>query len=146
MKKIALLLAIVAFTGLSVGLYLYFKPVKNLTKEKADYAIASPAEAEQMAQALLQNQAFYYGKIFEWTGRISEISLDENGGGYLLIETPGTKLLINAQLDFRVKNVNFQPGDACTIRGEFTGLEEDMIDSEVLIIYFKQSVIIQPTV
>ncbi|MFN4298520.1 MAG: hypothetical protein ACK4EX_02190 [Thermaurantimonas sp.] len=146
MKKMAIILAILAFTGLSVGLYLYFKPVKNLTKEKADYAIATAAEAEEIAQALLQNQAFYYGKIFEWTGRILEISLDENGGGYLLIEIPDTKLLINAQLDFRVKNLNIQSGEVYTIRGEFTGLEEDLIDPNALIIYFKQSIVIQPSI
>ncbi|GCD76696.1 hypothetical protein JCM31826_01780 [Thermaurantimonas aggregans] len=145
MKKLVILIAVLALIGLSAGLYLYFKPVKNLTEAKADYTLVTSAEADEIAQALLQNQAFYYGKIFEWTGRILEIALDEKGGGYLLLEIPDTKLLINAQLDFRVRNVNIQSGEVCTIRGEFTGLEEDLIDPDALIIYFKQSVVIQPT-
>ncbi|GCD79807.1 hypothetical protein [Schleiferia thermophila] len=142
-KLIWILLALIAL-AIAAGLYLYFKPVKDLTKSKPDFWFDDLRQLNEVLPNIENNPGAYIGKIFEISGNVTEYSAEPHGGGYLVIESKDFNILINAQLDHRVVKVNIQENRPCTIKAEFTGMEEDLIDPDVTIMYFKQAVILNP--
>lgn len=130
--------------GTGIGIYLYFKPVKNLAKTKAHVTALTPVDLKSFFSNVKSAEDSYIGKIVELSGVVTEISILQEGGGYVLMEYDETSVLVNAQLDHRVLESPVKVGDSCVIRAEFTGLEEDLIDPDLIILYFKQTVIIKP--
>lgn len=140
-KLIWILLALIALAS-ATGLYLYFKPVKDLTKSKPDFWFDDLSQLNEILPNIENNPKAYMGKIFEISGNVTEFSVEPQGGGYLVFESTEFNILINAQLDHRVHEVAIQENTPCTIKAEFTGMEKDLIDPDVSIMYFKQAVIL----
>ncbi len=142
MKKLLIIFLCVGLVFAGIGLYLYYKPVKNLAHVMPDYTAYTPEEVEVLFKKINENPDKYIGNIIEFQWIVNEITTLPSGGGYLLMELDRPKVFINAQLDHRVNASTVQSGEACKVRAEFTGMEEDLIDPEVHILYFKQTTII----
>lgn len=144
MKKLLFIIFSVGVVVAGIGLYFYYKPVKNLAYVLPDYTAYTSEELERLFAEIIENPDGHTGKIIEFQGIVNEINILPSGGGYLLMEVGERNLIINAQLDHRVNASTVLSGDKCKVRAEFTGMEKDLIDPEVYVVYFKQTTIIIP--
>ncbi|MFN3951431.1 MAG: hypothetical protein ACK4KT_03395 [Thermaurantimonas sp.] len=142
MKKLLITVLAIGIVVAGVGLYFYYKPVTHLVHVSPDYTAYTSDELETLFTQILQNPDRYIGKVIEFRGAVSEINIKPSGGGYLLMKVDRPEAIINVQLDHRVYASTVQSGEECKIRAEFTGIEEDLIDPEVYIVYFKQATIL----
>ncbi len=142
MKKVLIIFFSLGLAAAVVGIYFYYKPVKNLANITPDITVPTSDELEAILTEILQNPDEYVGKIIEFQGVVNEINISQTGGGYLLMEVESPKVIINAQLDHRVNESTLQSGAVCRVRAEFTGMEEDLIDPDFYILYFKQTALI----
>jgi hypothetical protein len=121
---------ILCLSGVSVGLYLYNKQHKDLTKVKADYVL----EAHELVTAFGADEnaasAKYINKVIEVTGLVtwaefgsadSTLSLTLTGYG----DNSGVICTFNGITE--KSQVSFKDGERLTVRGECSGMLLDVL-------------------
>lgn len=141
MKRLVLVALLGTLLASIIGLYLYYKPVKDLSKSKPDFTFSDLRQLNELFQEIETNPSKYIGKIFQISGIVSDFSIEPQGGGYVVLASKESDILVNAQLDHRVVDVKIRENSPCTIKAEFTGMEEDLLNPGLTIFYFKQAVI-----
>lgn len=135
LKYIILALVLVTIAGVSIGYYLYQKPVKNFAESNADITI----EANDLFDAFTKNEQkaitdFVSGdKTIKVKGKILEIITNSDGTSIISLEVtdPEGAISCNVQKEFSNKVSKLNSGDMVTIQGQCTGYQE-LISKEVI--------------
>ncbi len=86
MKKILIIAVIFTISAVSIGLYLYFKPEKDLEKAIPDIVITAKEFIEDYSSDETSGNTKYVGKIVEVSGILSSVESNESGIGTVFIE------------------------------------------------------------
>ena len=126
MKKILLVLLILAGIGGSVGYYLWNKPVESMATRTTDLAIP----ADQLLSAFVTDEsaanAKYNGKIINVSGKVLE-GRDVEGTIKVTLAAGAEGSTVQCEFDPNTKHVRttFTPGEQITIKGECAGKDID---------------------
>lgn len=129
--RISLFIALfILLSGISVGLYLYNKKHKDLTKVNADYIM----DAHQLVTSFMTDEKSasekYINKVIEVTGLVtsaefgsadSTLSLTLTGYG----DNSGVICTFNGITD--KSQVSYKDGESLTVRGECSGVLMDVL-------------------
>ena len=128
MRRILLVSALVFIAGVSVFLYQYHKPHKDIAK--------SEAEAEMTAEELFRifsedeaaANAAYLDKVIRVKGTVREVSRDEKGQASVILSA-GDMFGVICQLDELTEHprTDFEPGETVTFKGVCTGMLMDVV-------------------
>ena len=128
MKKVLLIIFILAVVGASTAWYLYNKPVADMNDLNAEYTLS----ASELFNSFNENEdsanAKYLGKIVEISGTIRELKSDEEGETVIL-ETDDMIFGVNCALSSGQES-NFKKlktGTNINIKGECTGISMDVV-------------------
>jgi hypothetical protein len=128
MKKIIVIISILALTVAAYGFYLYNKPHQSIAKEKAVYSLS----AEQLYTQFDSNEEgankTYLGKVIEVDGRIDQLTRDERGNFNIYLATSGMNA-VSCQMEARAakKITSLLPGDRIKLKGICTGMLLDIV-------------------
>lgn len=127
MKKILLVILVIAVAGGSIGFYFFNKKVPSMAGERSDLAVEASALYEAYEADEVSAHAKYGGKIVTVTGAVRESSALEDGTPKVVLETGGENGVL-CEFDPNTKHdrTTFQPGERLTIKGECTGLNWDV--------------------
>lgn len=127
MKRILLLIALLACVGAGVGYYLWNKPHQNMETVKADLAI----DAKQLFDAYNTDEtganAKYLEKIIAVSGRVKEVKKNDDGTTRIMLDT-GQDFGVSCELDPLSKHArtDFTVGETVVFKGTCTGLNFDV--------------------
>src|SRR5687767_9552445 len=98
MKKVILPLVLLVLVAISVGYYMYNKPVESLNNKTADVTItADQLLAEYEANEKAANDK-YLGKVVQVSGKVSDVTT-EDGKNKIHFETSNPISLVITELD-----------------------------------------------
>jgi hypothetical protein len=124
MKIAAVLVAAGLVMGVSVGLYLYFMPHRDVQKSATDYKLsASELVAEYLADGTAANKKYLAedgnSKILEVTGTVARISEDFTGRKVVLLREKGDKAGVSCTFlpDATANVEKLTKGQKVTIKG-----------------------------
>lgn len=127
-KKIFRIVAMLAIVGVLIGggtgLYMFFKPHRDVQKTKTDYSLSS---SQIVSEYLLDrdeaNEKYLAvdgdSKVLEITGVVKKVSDDYNGQKVVLLKGENDKAGVSATFTVETnKNAsNLKPGQTVTIKG-----------------------------
>jgi len=135
MKKILITVIILGVVGAAIGLYLYNKPVADISDLKPDVKITASELFEKYSSDEMEANNSFLGKIVEVTGTVREISSDQEGKT-IILETGDMLAGINCGMSETSNSTieKYKTGDNVTIRGECTGMVMDVVMVRCVII------------
>jgi tRNA(Ile2) C34 agmatinyltransferase TiaS len=126
-KRIALLGGIAVIAGLSVGLYVFFKPHRNVQKEKAFATISAKELTKAYTTDAKKANELYLSadgnsKVLVVTGVISKISTNQAGEQVVLLMDDGEHVGVQATfLKTEESTISkLKTGDQVAIKGAIT--------------------------
>ncbi len=129
MKKIAIIIGLLAVIGAGVGYMMYNKPHKDIKSTKADISIS----AEELFAAYESDEsaanARFLDKMIEVKGKVLEVKTDEDGNTVVSLEGGGMMFGVICNLDAlsEHKRTEFQTGEEVSFKGICTGLLMDVV-------------------
>ena len=123
-----LLVGLCLLVGISVAVYMFNKPKRNIAKTKAEYSLSATqlltefTQNEQTANAKYLSAA--YGKVIQVTGVIGEIDQKGDTACNLSLKEPAMHSgSINCSIEkTEIPNVkSLKVGDKIAVKGECTG-------------------------
>ena len=129
MKKIAIIIGLLAIIGAGVGYMMYNKPHKDIKSTKADITIS----AEELFTAYEADETAantkFLDKMIEVKGKVLEVKTDEEGNTAVSLEGGGMMFGVICNLDAlsEHKRTEFQTGEEVTFKGICTGLLMDVV-------------------
>ncbi len=126
MKKILLILLLIAAVGGGIGYYQWNRPMQSSADQKAALAIS----ALDLEKAYTNNEenanTTYNDKIIEVTGKVSQIS-KETDKTSVFLETSNPMASINCEFEKTANTSNIKIGDNVSIKGKPTGILSDVV-------------------
>ncbi|PZX64429.1 OB-fold protein [Hydrotalea sandarakina] len=123
LKYFLIALLVVAIVATGFVIYVYNKPHRNVANEKA-----VTLTAEQLYQAFKDNEQhanqLYLDKAIELTGRIAQITTNQQGQTVIDFNTADSLVTINCT--FKEAPQNIKVGDSIHFKGICTGYIPDM--------------------
>jgi len=136
-KYIIIIILLAAIIGGGLGLYLFFKPIKNFAESEAELTLTSKELFESFVKD--QNKAnlefVSEDKIIQIKGKILEINFNPDKTSTILIEVGNPEGDISCSIisnDFN-KARKCKVGESIKIQGQCTGYQE-LINKEVIMI------------
>ncbi len=121
MKKwILSLLAIGLLVGITVGVYMYNKPLESMDSQEAEITLSAVDLYTAFDSDEASANAQYLGKVIEVSGVIQTISDAEEGQPSILLDAGGLMGGVICRLDPTASST-FNVGQSVTFRGECTG-------------------------
>lgn len=134
MKKTLLILVAIGLIAGLIGVYLYFKPVRSVADEKADFSLTAGKFVAEYEKDEKAANAKYLGKVVEIGGTVSEINTDKNGT--ININLAGEEIAgVSCQMfkDQKENTKNIKEGDEVNIKGRCTGILMDVVLTDCVI-------------
>jgi hypothetical protein len=129
MKKITLLVGILAVIGIGIGVMMYNKPHQNIKSAKADVSInaAELFAAYETDEAAANAQ--YLDKMIEVKGKVVEVKEGEDGNIGVTLDGGGMMFGVICELDNLTdhKRTEFPVGEEVTFKGICTGMLMDVV-------------------
>lgn len=126
MKKILIVLLVLALAGGAVGYYLYNKPVASLENKKADMSVtAEQLLTDYEADETAANDK-YLGKIIDVSGTVSNITTEE-GKQKITLDTGNPISAIICEMEATDADAAVKTGDPVHIKGLCSGYLSDVI-------------------
>ena len=129
MKKKALLaILLLGIAGVSIGVYMFYKPHQSILNEKPAFTASAADFAGEYEKGEKEANAKYLGKIIEVEGVVSEKSLDEKG--MLNVTLQGIDLSgVSCVFDKKHQNnvMKYKEGDKIKVKGICTGVLMDVV-------------------
>jgi len=126
MKKILILLVVLAAIGVGVGYYMYNKPVESLERKKADVITT----ADQLVMDYESNEGTanekYLGKVVEVSGKVAEIT-NEEGKQKVILGTSNPISNVICELESKKAPGNLKAGESVKVKGMCSGYLSDVI-------------------
>ncbi len=129
MKKYLKYILLLTVVG-GVGFYFYSnKPHKNMTKAAVEMQLSSIQLFADFENNEEEANGKYLDKIMEVSGKVKEISLDEEGRTSITLESGSEMFGVICQLDNLTKHArtNFKEGEEIKLKGICTGVLMDVI-------------------
>lgn len=126
MKKVILPLVLIVLVAISVGYYMYNKPVESLNNKAADITItADQLLADYEADEKAANDK-YLGKVVQVSGKVSDVTT-EDGKNKIHFETSNPISLVITELDEGNSAEGVAAGGEATVKGLCSGYLSDVI-------------------
>lgn len=120
-KKIIIILVLATIlTGLSVVLYVYLKPHRDVTNEKG---VQLSAQSLYDAFKANEKDPRYLDKAIELTGEVVDVSVNQDGFTVVNFKTSDPLVVINCT--FKTKPGELKAGQTITFKGICTGYIPD---------------------
>lgn len=126
-RRIALLFGIAVLAGLSVGLYLFFKPHRNVQKEEAFATISAKELTKAYTTDPTKANEIYLNadgnsKVLIVTGTIAKISTNQAGEQVILIKDTDEQVGVQATfIKTEASGISqLKPGDQIAVKGAIT--------------------------
>ena len=130
MRKLLVLFAVVSVVSLGIGYYFYNMPPKNLSKIKPDVALSSDMLLSSFEEDEESANEAYLGKVIEVSGKISDVAINDDGSGQLMLESQS--LMGGVSCNFNVEDISdyktvLRTGQNAVIKGKCSGYLMDVI-------------------
>lgn len=129
MKKFILLATVLIWTALGAFAWYYVnRPTGNIASTRADFTVTSSAFYNQFDENEETANQQYLGKVIEVSGKVQEVSLDENGDLSLTLdgnEMFGVICRMNGDGRDIAKKIN--KGDGIKVKGVCSGKLMDVV-------------------
>lgn len=128
LKFVLFCAAIAVIIGLSVAIYMFFKPQRNIADEKPVYTItAGELYKEFSTNEIVANQKYLSdknGKVIQISGLVSEVIAQADTAVSITIKDttmPIGDILCSVGKNDLAKATKFKKGDKIVLKGECTG-------------------------
>ena len=129
MKKITLLIGLLAVIGIGIGVMIYNKPHQDIQSARTDISIAaSDLFATYETDEASANTKFL-DKMIEVKGKVLEVKKDEEGNIGVTLDGGGMMFGVICKLDNLTehKRTDFPVGEEVTFKGICTGVLMDVV-------------------
>ncbi len=138
MRKILIIILLIGIPVIFVAIYLYTKPVKDLTHASPDYVLEASVLYEEFAQNEAAANKKYVNKILEVSGMLAGKQTNNNGSTslFLLDDLMG----INCSLDSAYSTLekeavkSLKTGEKIIIKGKCNGMLTDVQLSSCILV------------
>ena len=130
MKKALIIVAIVAVVGISYGLYVFFKPSRDVREEKA-LPITATAIFDSFTVNENRANELYLNKAILVTGEVVEFKQNQEGMAVVYLKTNDPVFGVNCT--FKEDPGVIEKGSTITFRGICTGFLSDVIINQGVI-------------
>ncbi|MEN8202782.1 MAG: hypothetical protein ABFS28_09325 [Bacteroidota bacterium] len=129
-KKVIVGIVILIVVGIVAGIYLYQKPPKDYTKEKAVFFL----NAESLVTSFNNNEIAanekYLGEMIEVRGSVVNIKMETDNSVFMTLHDPFDGITCTyekkEQLPEWITSQKVRPGDMVTIKGRCDGKLDDV--------------------
>jgi hypothetical protein len=121
-KLIMVLVLITVVTGISVVLYVYLKPHRDVTTEKG-VQLSSQGLYDAFRKNETEANSKYLNKAIEMTGEVADVSANQDGNTVINFKTNDPMFMINCT--FKSKPGVIKAGQTITFKGICTGYIPD---------------------
>lgn len=127
-QTIFIILAAAAVVGVGTGVYLWYKPHKNMERAKADLTLSATDLMADFNNDESAANAKYLDKVVAVKGAVQSIN-DNNGVVTISLEAGDDFGAVSCELDNQTKQprTNFAPGDVVTLKGICAGKTIDVV-------------------
>ena len=126
-KKIALSVLILATIGVSIGYYMFQKPVESLREKEATWQGSSEELFDTFNSDEAGSNIAYTGKVLTVNGIVVETMVNSDSSNTLILNSSHPIFGVKCRLD---PKDNPQPtpakGDAVSVKGLCTGMNSDV--------------------
>ena len=126
MKKILILLVILAIIGGGYGYYMYNKKVESLEHKKADISVSADQIIKDYEADEKTANEKYLGKIVEVSGRVTEIT-NEEGKEKVSLESSSPISSVICEVEEGMSTGEVKAGDNVKMKGLCSGYLSDVI-------------------
>jgi len=126
MKKILIILFILAAIAGTYGYYLYNKPRSGASDMKTDYSMDAKSLYSEFSTDENTANAKYLGKAIEVSGTIRSIETDDRGTMNIAIETNDMGA-VNCQFEKKDEMPSLTEGSSVNVKGVCTGFLIDVV-------------------
>ena len=136
MKKVLIIVVILAALGGGYAFYLYNKPVADTTNIDAAFSISADDLFSQFEEDESTANSKYLGKIIEVNGKVREFSIGDSGDLNLVLASNSDMFGINCGLSKGQEGQykNYKEGDSIKIKGECSGISMDVVLTRCVIV------------
>jgi hypothetical protein len=136
MKKILLLVVILAVAGGGIGYYLWNKPVASVAKQKSVESLTAQELLNAFQSDATAANTAYLGKIITVSGEIKELIPGEEKRMQIVLNTDAAMSTVSCLLeedrDSFLKR-GLKRGDQVMLKGKCTGAMDDMLGLQVIV-------------
>jgi hypothetical protein len=136
MKKLLIIVAILAVAGGAIGYYLWNKPTAGAEKKKPDFVMTPSQLLADFVEDEVSANAKYLGKVIQISGMIDEIKPDAGLRMQVVLDTgipmSSISCVMQEHHDVFLKR-NLKKGDTVTIKGFCSGAQADALGAEVIL-------------
>jgi hypothetical protein len=136
MKKILLLVVILAVAGGGIGYYLWNKPVASVAKQKSVESLTAQELLNAFQSDATAANTAYLGKIITVSGEIKELIPGEEKRMQIVLKTDAAlstvSCLLEEDRDSFLKR-GLKRGDQVMLKGKCTGAMDDMLGLQVIV-------------
>ncbi len=129
MKKVLLILLVIAVGISCVVYYIWNKPHANVSDAKPVFAIASQDLIKAFETNEQEANAKFVGKLIEVSGKIGQIDKTEDGSVNILLESENPMSTVMCQLDAveKTDQSGLAVGQSVSIKGLCSGYTTDVV-------------------
>ena len=134
MKKIIVLIMILAVGAASFGFYYYNKPRTGVVGLKPAHSLTASALFDSYAADENASNAKYLGKVIEVSGTITSVETDDRGTMNITLDAGNEMSAVNCQIEKQDNMPDVSKGNAVVIKGICSGLLLDvvLVDCEIV--------------
>jgi hypothetical protein len=121
LRKALFILGIGSLILLTYGLFLYFQPVKNISKQDADFSLSQKQLTDEFSSDAQKADTKYKNKIIEISGIVKKTETNNPNSSIIFDEGGNFLIVANAQADKSAEFKTLQPGDKVIIKGIYSG-------------------------
>ena len=131
MKRVLLIVAVIFIAAVGYGLYVWFKPTRDVTDEKA---IVISANAIFDSFSINENRAneLYLNKAIQVKGKVSKTLKNQSGQAVVYLETNDPVFGVNCT--FKEDPGPLEKGTTIEFKGICTGFLSDVIINQGIIV------------
>lgn len=133
LKTILIIVAILAVIGGAIGAYLFFKPVAQTVDITPSYNISAEDFGREFQKNSKAANEKYSNNVVQLTGTANEIETDAAGNVSVIINEESSVIQFSFSGTATEQAKKIQEGDSITIKGKYTGFEEDEMFGEMII-------------
>lgn len=133
MKKILILLIVLAIVGAGYGYYMYNKPVESLKSKDADITVSADQLIRDYETDEKAANEKYLGKVVLVSGKITEIT-NEEGKKKVSLESSNPISAVICEMEENKTTESLKAGDNIKVKGMCSGYLSDVILVQSLVI------------
>lgn len=126
MKKVIVALIILVMVGLSVGVYMWNKPHRNIATEDAAFTLNAVQLLTDFQTDYDSAWAKYRDKTISITGKVSDVHVEANAENYLSLDVEDRMGGVICYMDSTSTLKGISVNDLVQIKGKVNGYDPDL--------------------